>query len=226
MSIKKYKDYHSAERDLINHILDKPDFVTATTFEVINTGFILTEPENNLNNHSNYEYAEKFFEWMMSGEKELSPDLIKINPWVKRFVDSAGLPEGFSSSYGFKLYCQMPTLLYELKNKKESRRAYFNILFPDDHIILQSKTTHEYPCTIGLHMMVRDEILHMIVNMRSNNVWAVMPYDVYNFTNFQIDVAKALKVGIGHYHHQINNAHLYKGDARRLREARLKPDLS
>lgn len=225
MYMKKYKTYLEAEKDLIELVLKKPDYVTANTFEIINTGFILTDPHNNRNDHSNYMYADEFFNWMMSGDKVLSDGLMTINPWIKRFVDTTGLPENYSASYGWKIYDELLPVLHELRTKQESRRGYLTILHPQDYVILQANTTHEFPCTIGLHLMIRDEALHMIVNMRSNNIYHVMPYDVYNFTMLQVELAETLKIRVGLYHHQINNAHLYKGDARRLREAKLKPDL-
>lgn len=211
--------YQEAEDMLIREILLRPDFITTTTFEIIQHGFRLNNPLNNANNHSDYMYAEKFFQWMLSGEEKISQELLDHNPWVKRFVDATGLPEDFSSSYGWKIKKQLITILAELKRDHESRRAYLDILIPRDLLILGTKTTHEFPCTIGFHLMIRNEKLHMIVNMRSNNIYSVMPYDVYNFTRLQAHVSDLLGIKLGYYYHQINNAHLYKGDVRRLRES-------
>lgn len=216
--MREFKTYLEAEEALCRAIVAKPDFITATTFEKIGLGFILTQPWNNENTHSNYDYARKFFAWLTTGEKELSDELIQANPWVKRFVSKDGLPDSFSASYGWKIKEQMPTILSELRTRGETRRAYINVLYPQDNVILFSKTTHEYPCTIGFQFFIRDSKLIMIVNMRSNNVYAVMPYDVFNFTSLQYNVAEILGITMGNYYHQINNAHLYKGDVRRLKE--------
>jgi thymidylate synthase len=226
MTIKSYDNYNQAEWDLVNRIVFYPDFITKTTNEVLNTGFVLTNPLENKNAHSNYDYAQKFFEWMISNQAKLSKELVEVNPWVQRFMDTTELPEGFSSSYSSKIGVQLDTLVTELVVHGESRRAYLNILFPTDQVILMvPKSTHEYPCTIGLHFFIRPwsiagktNVLHMIVNMRSNNCWSVMPYDVYNFTMLQKHVADLLGIGLGKYYHQINNAHIYKGDVRRIRE--------
>lgn len=215
--MKHYDTYLEAEQDLCNEIINNPDFMTKTTFEKIGTGFVLDKPWNNMNGHSNYEYAREFYEWMMSGEKQLSEKLIQLNPWVQRFIDTTGLPDSFSSSYGWKLQEQMVNVLDEIDSNQDSRRAYFNILTPADQIILRNKTTHEFPCTIGIQIMIREEKLSMIVNMRSNNIYAVMPYDVYNFTNLLFHLSEELEIPVGKYYHQINNAHIYKGDVRRLK---------
>jgi len=211
--------YEALEYDLVKQIVRMPDYTTKHTLECFGTGFVLLNPLNNKNARSNYEYADAFFEWMMSGQKDLSQKLIEMNPWVKRFVDTAGLPDNFSASYAPKIAGQMNTVLHELITRPESRRAYINILYPTDQVILNAKTTHEYPCTIGIQLFVRNNRLHMIVNMRSNNVWSVMPYDVYNFTRLQAYIAEKVECSIGHYYHQINNAHIFHGDVRRIQES-------
>lgn len=218
MSLKRYTKYKDAEFNIVREIVLSPDFITNSTFEIFGSGFILTDPSNNRNERSNYEYAEEFFKWMLSGEKRLSEEILKINPWVERFVSGTGLPAGFSASYGWKIKSQLPVVIEEIKKNRDSRRGYIDILTPEDQIIITTKTTHEYPCTIGMHVFVRENMLHMMVNMRSNNVWAVMPYDVYNATRLLEHLAEETKMQIGYYYHQINSAHIYMGDVRRLRE--------
>lgn len=216
--MNKYKSYNEAEAFLIRKVVIMPDFITKSTYECIGTGFVLTDPTRNKNNRSNYEYADEFFKWVLSGEKQLSDKLIQLNPWVRRFVDSTNLPESFSATYGWKIKEQLPEIELELKSNYESRRAYVNILSPYDHPILRAKTTHEFPCTIGFQLFIREGALHMMVNMRSNNVYSVMPYDVYNFTSLQAHLANKLQYMLGNYYHQINNAHIFKGDVRRINE--------
>ena len=221
MSLKKFDNYADAENWLVEKIVRTPDFITDATHEIFGTGFVLTRPEFNQNKRSNYDYAEAFFQWLLTGSKTLSQDLLSINPWVERFVSTKGLPDSFSASYGWKLKEQEDDIKRELQINRSSRRAYINILYKDDHIITKTKTTHEYPCTIGLHFFIREDKLYLMTNMRSNNVYAVMPYDVYNFTEYLLKFAKDLKIDVGHYIHQINNAHIYKGDIRRIMEKRI-----
>lgn len=216
--MRRFNNYIDAEKHLIYETVVLPDFLTINTFEKFGQGFILENPNNNKNGRSNYEYAQRFFEWLLTGEKELPENIIELNPWVKRFVDTTGLPNNFSSSYGWKIQEQITKLFEELVKNKESRRGYLSILQPQDHIIREVKTTHEYPCTIGLHFFIREDYLHLMVNMRSNNLYSVMPYDVYNFTSLQIFVAGQLDLPLGHYYHQINSGHVFKGDARRWLE--------
>lgn len=220
--MSRFASYHAAETWLVDKVVKSPDFITKTTFEKIGIGFVLLNPKDVSNGRSNYEYAEKFFEWMMSGEIVLSKELLQINPWVKRFVDSSGLPENFSTSYGWKIKNQLGQRIKELSRDRESRKAYVSILIPEDYRVVAFGSTQEYPCTIGIQLFIREERLHMMVNMRSNNIWAVLPYDVYNFTCLQDYVAKQLGITMGYYHHQINSAHIFKGDVRRYKESLLK----
>jgi thymidylate synthase len=213
--MQKYQTYVEAEQDLIQRIIKDYDFMTRTTYERIGEGFVLIHPLVNQNSRSNYEYAEAFFEWLISGQKQLSKRLLDINPWVGRFTAEDGLPPNFSASYGWKIKKQLQGVIEELKGIEGSRRGYISILFDEDSIIRTIKTTHEYPCTIGLHFLMRDGLLHLIANMRSNNCIKVMPYDVYNFTMLQKHVSDILMIPVGYYYHQINSAHVFKGDARR-----------
>ena len=148
----------------------------------------------------------------------MSSDVIKLNPRSKAFVDNTGLPSSFSTSYGWKIMSQLPIVMEELSRFRESRRAYININIPEDKIVFGVDTTHEFPCTIGIQFFVREGFLYCTVNMRSNNAYGVMPYDVYNFTSLQKYIADTLKLQYGEYHHLINNAHIFKPDVLKLKE--------
>jgi len=214
----KSNNYKELEKKLLFHILNNNEINTAETVEKLNFGFCLTKPKNNKNHRSNYEYANEFFKWILSGDTDLSDKIKKLNPFAEKFIDSSDLPENFSSTYGWKIKDQLPHIITELNNNPETRRAYINVLLNSDKIILGKKTTHEFPCTIGIQFLIRSNKLVMIVNMRSNNAWAVLPYDVYNFTELQKHVADKLKLQLGYYYHQVNSFHIYKKDKKKVLE--------
>jgi len=216
--VTSFKTYAEAESFFVHEICHNPDYVNHDTSEMVGVGFTLTNPLANKNKHSNYEYAQAFFDWLISGKGELSSEVLRLNPWAQRFIDTSGLPEGFSGSYGIKLAGQLDVAVNELKVQKEGRRSYVSILWPSDQIILTSKTTHEYPCTVGFSFFVRNGALDMVVNMRSNNCLNVLPYDVYNFTSLQKMVAFRLGVDIGYYTHFANSLHVFKSDVRSVLE--------
>jgi thymidylate synthase len=212
----KSNNFQEIERILLSDILTSYNFISGETFEKINVSFCLTDPQNNKNNRSNYRYAEEFFNWMISGDTNLSTKLEELNPFAKRFLDTSDLPENFSSTYGWKIKDQLPHVIRELKRDNETRRAYINILLNDDKIILGAKTTHEYPCTIGIQLLIREKKLIMVVNMRSNNAFTVLPYDVYNFTKLQNYISGQLGIEIGSYYHQVNSLHIFKRDVDKI----------
>jgi thymidylate synthase len=212
----KSNNFQEIERILLSDILTSYNFISGETFEKINVSFCLTDPQNNKNNRSNYRYAEEFFNWMISGDTNLSTKLEELNPFAKRFLDTSDLPENFSSTYGWKIKDQLPHVIRELKRDNETRRAYINILLNNDKIILGAKTTHEYPCTIGIQLLIREKKLIMVVNMRSNNAFTVLPYDVYNFTKLQNYISGQLGIEIGSYYHQVNSLHIFKRDVDKI----------
>ena len=67
----------------------------------------------------------------------------------------------------------------------------------------------EYPCCSTIHFMIRDEMLHMMVSMRSNNMVIVIPYDVYLNIHLMDTVAAELNLPVGNYYHSINSAHFF-----------------
>lgn len=204
--------YEQAERRIIEEICRSPDYRNKDTVERLGLHFCLNFPSFNRNTRSNYTYAEAFFIWMMSGETVPSEELLSLNPEVRKFTDSAGLPEGYSSSYGPKIIEHLPDILSLLKAEPDTRQAYLNILLREDLVARGHATTHEYPCTIGLHFLLRNGELSLNVQMRSNNAFSVLPYDVYLFTSLQTYAAQILKVPVGRYRHYMSSAHVYRKD--------------
>lgn len=213
-----YNTYQEAERDMLDLLVRSPAFSTPYTYEILNVGFALWDPTNNTNTRSDYRYAEELFTWIMSGDREIPANILTTRPQVQKFLDTHDLPINFTSAYWPKILSQIPWVLSELRRDPNSRRAYIHILIPQDACILWRDTTHEYPCTLGIHLFIRDQKLSCITNMRSNNIYSVMPYDVYVFTSLQHYIAEQLSIKLGTYYHHINSAHIYKTDMPHIRD--------
>jgi hypothetical protein len=73
----------------------------------------------------------------------------------------------------------------------------------------------DVPCTISIQLLIRDRKLHMIVNMRSNDVVWGLPYDVFSFTCLQEAFLYMLQErgvpvdDLGSYHHHAGSLHIY-----------------
>jgi thymidylate synthase len=75
-----------------------------------------------------------------------------------------------------------------------------------DEIYPESK---DIPCTVMLHFMIRNFKLNLTVYMRSNDAWLGLPYDLFNFTQIQCQVAVKLGYPPGNYYHIAGSMHVY-----------------
>lgn len=219
--------YDTAERWLLNELVCMSEFKPKKTRENIGVGFKMCPydaewPERDAiafkSKRLNKEHCEIFFQWIMSGDTDLTEKIDKLQPYAKIFVDKTGLPKNFSSSYGWKIKEQLPIIIEELKRNPDSRRAYLSILLKGDNLILNTKTSMEYPCTIGAHYFIRGGRLHTVTHMRSQNVWSVMGYDVYNMCRLQEHLSEKLDCLVGDYTHFIDSAHIFTRDIKKIDE--------
>jgi thymidylate synthase len=84
------------------------------------------------------------------------------------------------------------------------------IVLPILNIQDTNRKTKDLPCTISLQLLVRNNMLDMIVNMRSNDIIWGLPYDIFFFTVFQEIIANTIGIRLGTYIHRPASLHLYK----------------
>jgi thymidylate synthase len=75
--------------------------------------------------------------------------------------------------------------------------------------------TADKACLTSMQFLVRENRLHAVVTMRSNDIYLGVPYDVFNFTMFQEIMALELGVPLGTYVHFVGSMHLYERDIQR-----------
>ena len=80
------------------------------------------------------------------------------------------------------------------------------------------KESKDIPCTCVLQFLVRDDRLHLVVMMRSNDAFIGLPHDLFAFTMLQEVVARSLDVELGTYRHMVGSLHIYKNDLQRASE--------
>lgn len=105
--------------------------------------------------------------------------------------------------YGFDQFEYCIKLLIE---NPSTRQAIIHIKGPSE------KASKDVNCTETIQLFIRDEKVHMTVNMRSNDIWLGFPYDVFQFTCLQILVAMRLDLEVGTYTHNVGSLHLYEKD--------------
>lgn len=104
---------------------------------------------------------------------------------------------------------QLKTVVDLLRRKPSTRRAVVQLFDGDDLL----EDHEDVPCTCMLQFLIRDGRLHLVVFMRSNDVYIGFPHDVFCFTMIQELVARWAGVDLGEYTHFAGSLHLYDSDA-------------
>lgn len=194
------KDFHDSSRD--------GDVVG----EYLNAITIISDPTKNIVESDirklNKRYMIGEMLWYLSANNSLSAIQNYTKAWDRMSEDG----EIVNSNYGHKIhkfygFDQWEFVRDMLKKDPLSRQAVIHIKDPGVH----KKDT---PCTICLQFFIRDNKLHLTVYMRSNDVWMGFPYDVFNFTCYQIRMAMELGVEIGSYTHIAGSLHLYERNSK------------
>lgn len=126
-------------------------------------------------------------------------------------------PDGsFWGNYGDRMNLQLLAVYERLRQDPASRQAVITLWKPEKDLYQDGK--RDYPCTVGFQFLVRDGKLVMITTMRSNDVWKGLAYDVFQFTQLQINLAGLLGVEVGSYVHRPGSLHVYGEDEEKVRE--------
>lgn len=122
--------------------------------------------------------------------------------WKKKLNAEGG---EFCYSYPATFAKQLPSLLKRLR-KKQTREAIMNV-WQEDHLLSEHPRT---PCTLTLHFLRRDDVLHLFVNMRTNDIINLLPYDWLHHCSLQAYVAACLNLRVGWYYHHADHAYYQK----------------
>lgn len=121
--------------------------------------------------------------------------------------------EVMHGSYGPRLRPQLINAVSRL-GEVDNRQVVMTIWDP----FLDAKgDRRDIPCTVAMQFLLRNNKLHMVVTMRSNDVWRGFPYDVFQFTQLQCTIANAINCEVGEYVHNVGSLHLYESDVEEVR---------
>jgi len=104
---------------------------------------------------------------------------------------------------------QISKVIEILTTNPDSRKAVIQ-LFDATDLSIEHK---DVPCTCTLQCILRQGKLHLLVNMRSNDVHWGLPHDVFCFTMLQEIVARSISAELGVYKHAVGSLHLYTKDS-------------
>ena len=150
--------------------------------------------------------------WYLTGGNQLD----FIEPYIRRYRDESEDGLTVYGGYGRRLFQQrghnqIQNVIELLRARPTSRRAVIQLFNAEDIAAEYS----EIPCTTTLQFFVREDMLHLIVTMRSNDAYIGLPHDVFCFTMLQEIVARSLNREIGSYRHFVGSMHLYDPDRSR-----------
>lgn len=163
----------------------------------------------------NYDYADKFYTWMIGGctDNEI---LLRDYPNVARFMEKPkhpDLPQNFNTFYGPRILQQLPSIIKELKTFPDSRRAVISILYPEDLLLLDKpEEPLEFPCCDSSTFSIRRGMLNIHLHMRSQNMGQVLKLDMYLWARFACELAEELELELGNFKSTIVSAHVFEKD--------------
>ena len=143
--------------------------------------------------------------WYLRGTNDL--DVISYYvPRYRCYAEDGQLYGGYGPRLlNFDGINQLQAMVDMLLIKPDSRQAVIQLF---DHTDLVEPHT-DVPCTCVLQFILRASKLHLLVYMRSNDVYIGLPHDVFCFTMLQEVVASALGADLGTYMHLVGSFHLY-----------------
>jgi thymidylate synthase len=136
--------------------------------------------------------------------------LVELAPRFDRYRELNG---AFWGAYGLRIERQVSDMISKLRADSWTRQAVAT-LWDKRWDNLPEK--RDYPCTVALGFTQNPSFtqnrLDMHVTMRSNDAWLGLPYDMFQFTQLQHTVCRALDVQVGTYTHTAWSMHLYEAD--------------
>lgn len=153
--------------------------------------------------------------WYLTGDNKLD----FIERYIPAYVDESADGATVHGGYGRRLsnqrgVGQLTNVIQLLHERPSSRRAVIQIFNAED----LAAPHKEIPCTTTLQFLIRDERLHLLVTMRSNDAYLGLPHDVFCFTMLQEMIARSLDREVGTYHHFAGSMHLYDDHRPRAEE--------
>ncbi|MGX1907642.1 thymidylate synthase [Streptomyces phaeochromogenes] len=191
--------------------------------EILGVGFRLTDPRQRLPYLAErkvnpvFQFAEAL--WYLAGRRDL--EMIGYYAPSMRASSADGIHLG-GSAYGHTLFSQangatqspFDQVMRLLQKETDSKRGYMPVFAADE---LTDRNNPDVACLAGLHLLLRDGRLHMVCNMRANDLDCGLLSDVFSFTMIQEFAAVHLGMRPGTYTHFIGSAHVNDRNAERVK---------
>ena len=227
--MKVFSNFSQAYYELIKDVYLSPDHISAPRGqkikEKLGVTFKIKNPRDRLPYLRERDFSISYYVaeslWYLTGNNSTA--------WISNYssfwknISDDGVTA--NSAYGSRIFkphdrvcknlsqnwTQWDYVIDELCRDHDSRRAVIHIRSPQDSIL----ASKDVPCTLSLQFFLRDDLVHMVVSMRSSDLIFGIAYDVPAFTLFQEMLANDLsarlsrKIGLGEYTHMSNSLHIY-----------------
>ena len=203
-------------RTYFRNELDNKRFTTdrngGKTIELIGASFYADDPA--IFGVPNQDYIDAELAWYESQSTNINDIYIDKDP-PKAWQMSANRHGEINSNYGHlifsdKYHNQFEQVVDELRRNKDSRRASMVYQRPSIWVEYNDNCKNDFICTNAVTYYIRDNELHSVVQMRSNDVifgyrndYAWQEYVLYA-------LADELKVDTGQMYWQVQNLHVYE----------------
>lgn len=182
------------------------------TIELVGTSFIADQPY--IFGLPNQDYIERELEWYNSCSLNVN-DIPGETPKIwTQVADKDGF---INSNYGYLIYhpdngYQYDRVLEELRRNPDSRRAEMIYTRPSMHIDYNYNGRSDFICTEACQYLIRNERLHVVVKMRSNDVVFGYRNDWAWQRHVLEKLATDLEIEIGHIYWCAGSLHVYEKD--------------
>ena len=210
-------------QDIRNHFINalvEENFATdrtgSKTIELIGASFVADERA--IFGTPNDEYIDNELEWYDSE----STNIYDMAEPPKCWKMSANDHGEINSNYGKLIYSptyynQYSKVLNELRNNPDSRRASMVYQRPSIWVEYKDNGKNDFICTNAVTYYIRDDQLHCVVQMRSNDVvfgykndFAWQEHVLYQLCEDLNHYQFRAPLAIGNIHWQVQNLHVYE----------------
>lgn len=115
----------------------------------------------------------------------------------------------FHGAYGNRIGGQLTEVFAKLREDPDSRQGV--AVLWNQHLD-NEPFKRDYPCTVSLQFLIRNDRLLLSTNMRSNDAWLGLAYDLFQFGQLQWTLANMLGIAAGPLTHRPVSLHVYRED--------------
>lgn len=216
-SVKHVRDefaylLHAGRFTAVNREASMTSIVGSKTIEIVGAAFIADQDA--LFGEVNWDYVMREEEWYNLQSRNVN-DFPGGAPAVWKAI--AASDGTVCSNYGWCVYgvengYQFHRVVAELKKNPESRRAIAIYTRPSMWVEYNQDGRSDFMCTNTVQYLVRDGVVHAVVNMRSNDAHIGYKNDCAWQRYVLADVAKALGSETGNLYWQVGSLHVYERD--------------